>query len=87
MLNLIIIPAFVVAMLAVYAAAEESVEKRVGARQSPQDAQDRLNHAQRVSEWIHENYQEWLDGDQRADDFYAKPVNRLRLWLSNIIAP
>lgn len=87
MLNIIIIPAFVVAMLAIYLTAEESVLKRVGARQSPQDAQDRINHARRVREWIHENYQEWLDGDQRADDFYARPFNRLRLWIANIIAP
>lgn len=80
MLNLIIIPAFVIAILAVYLAAEESVEKRVGARQSPQEAQQ-------AREWIAEAYQEWLDGDQRADDFYSDPVNRLRLWLANIIAP
>ena len=80
MLNIIIIPAFVVAMLAVYAASEESVLKRVGARQSPQEAQQ-------AREWIAEAYQEWLDGDQRAEDFYARPFNRLRLWIANIIAP
>jgi len=80
MLNIIVIPAFVVAMLAVYAAAEESVLKRVGARQSPQDAQE-------AREWIAEAYQEWLDGDERAENFYASPFNRIRLWLANIIAP
>jgi len=87
MLSIIIIPAFVVAMMAVYAAAEESVEKRVGARQSARDAQEARDRAQRVREWIDENYQDWLDGDQRAEDFYARPFNRLRLWIANIIAP
>ena len=80
MLNIIIIPAFVVAMLAVYLTAEESVLKRVGKKQSPQDILQ-------AREWIEEAWQEWIDGNQRADDFYAKPVNRLRLWLANIIAP
>ena len=80
MLNIIIIPAFVVAMLAVYLTAEESVLKRVGIRQSPQDAQE-------AREWVEEAWQEWIDGNQRADDFYSDPVNRLRLWLANIIAP
>lgn len=87
MLSIIIIPAFVVAMLAVYLTAEESVLKRVGVRQSAQDAQEARDRAQRVREWIDENYQDWLDGDQRAEDFYARPFNRLRLWIANIIAP
>lgn len=80
MLNIIIIPAFVVAMLAVYLTAEESVLKRVGVRKTPEIAQQER-------EWIAETYQEWLDGDQRADDFYDRPFNRVRLWLANIIAP
>lgn len=87
MLNIIIIPAFVVAMLAVYAAAEESVLKRVGARQSTHDAQEARDRAQKMREWIDENYQEWINGDALAEDFYDRPFNRLRLWLANIIAP
>lgn len=80
MLNIVIIPAFVVAMLAVYLAAEESVMKRVGAKQTP-------DIVQQERDWIENAYQEWLCGDQKAEDFYDRPMNRLRLWLANIIAP
>ena len=80
MLNIIIIPAFVVAMLAVYLTAEESVLKRVGKKQSPQDILQ-------AREWVEESLQEWINGDALAEDFYDRPFNRLRLWLANIIAP
>ena len=80
MLSIIIIPVFVVAMLAVYLDAEESVMKRVGAKQP-------IDIVQQERDWIETAYQEWLDGDEKAEDFYDRPINRLRLWLANVIAP
>lgn len=76
MLKIIIIPAFILAGLAIYAVVEEAMEWKYGHRQTPDEI-----------EAFKAAYQEWLDGDQRADDFYDRPWNRLRLWLANIIAP
>lgn len=80
MVNLLIIPAFILAILAIYAAAEEAVERRAGLRKSPEKVQ-----LQR--EWEDYVLNEWLYGNQRADDYYAKPANRIRLWLANKIMP
>lgn len=80
MINLLIIPAFILAGLAIYAAAEEAVERRVGLRKPPETVQ-------LEREWAEQALNEWLYGNQRAEDFYDKASNRIRLWLANVIAP
>lgn len=84
MLNIIIIPAFIFAGLAIYAAAEEAVEWKTGRRRSLTSLQDHLNwmayHDERRMEIERKIIQE-------IDAAYENPIYRLRLWLANIIAP
>lgn len=83
MLKLIIIPAFILTCLCIYAAVEEAMQCKYGKRQTPEYAEDII----RFDKWRKEVQQTWLDCHQRAEDFYDRPWNRLRLWLANIIAP
>lgn len=83
MLKIVIIPAFVIACLAIYAAVEEAMQWKYGHRQTPETVEDII----RWDKWREDVQQTWLDCHQRAEDFYAHPWNRFRLWLANIIAP
>lgn len=80
MLKLIVIPFFIFTCLCIYAAVEEAMQWKYGKRQTPETVEA-------VNQWREEAYQEWLAIEANAEDFYTRPINRLRLWLANIIAP
>ena len=80
MLKLIIIPAFILTCLAIYAAVEEAMEWKYGKRKTPESVDD-------FKQWCEDVHLEWVACNIRAEDFYDRPWNRLRLWLANIIAP
>ena len=84
MLKIIIIPAFILAGLAIYAAAEEAVEWKTGRRRSIKSLQDHLN-------WMayHDERRMEIERNiiQKVNATYEKPIHRVYLWLANIIAP
>lgn len=85
MLKIIVIPAFILTCLCIYAAVEEAMQWKYGHRQTPEMVEAINQRAEEVRQRCAEAYQEWLA--QRAEDIYSQPWNRLRLWLANIIAP
>lgn len=79
-MKLFIAPAFLIAGLVIYQAAEESVLLRIGARKSAAQI-DEERH------WLSEAYRLWREGQEKAVEYYKNPMARLRLWLANTITP
>ena len=88
MLKIIILPAALMGLLAVYAMVEESVERRLGRRVSPQVLD-------KARQWMAEQIairNEKLDAREREinaaiDVKFGSIINRARMWLAWKISP
>lgn len=84
MLNIIIIPVFILAGLAIYAVAEEAVEWKTGRRYEAATYD-------RARRWLADSVKYRAAAEQKIseeiDAAYESPLYRARLWLAGKIAP
>jgi|GEM_PF-6550640 len=95
MLKIIILPAALISLLAVYAMVEELVERRLGRRLSPQALDKaRARVAAIKKKWVaeqlainerHEKAEAKIN--EAIDAKFNSPLNRVRLWLAWKITP
>ena len=87
MLKIIIVPVFVVACLAIYAAVEEAVEWKLEKRIKPEYADQMRHDKQRLIERLKARRAAEQAIFEDIDTKARNPVNRFRYWLAGIIIP